>query len=134
MKRLVISISILLLVNLSIMPIFAYDRILPPIDRARLSRIKHKVTIEWTQYVPAHVIVFKTSAVRMGTGSGCNIGPTYNNEYYGPYCQIVAEKYVIKHGIVSIPDRAYKRGDRYYIIQYVFSTHNVPYGPFIPKT
>lgn len=114
---------------------------LPPhntIDNPRLvlHPNKHMVQVKWYQYVqssPKHVIVFKVTNTRriLSMCHDVDWGEFITQTENFRYCYNLYDRWVTTSGYITVTDTKWAKGDQYYIIQYEFSSHNAPYGPFI---
>ncbi len=96
------------------------------IDNARITQHNGKITLEWNQVQSALVVVYKLSYKR-----------TLNNNCYDSIDRFQASCTMVWQrtgliGNIRVTDKHYKSGDEYYIIQYVYQSHNGGYGPYKP--
>lgn len=107
--------------------------------RLVLHKNKHLLQIKWYQYVqssPKLVVAFKVTNTRQIKTPECvDVDwARYITESEGfTYCYNLLQQRVQATGWLTATDPKWHKGDQYYLIQYDFSTHNAPYGPFIPR-
>lgn len=116
----------------------------PPINtinnpRIILHKSKAKVEIKWFQYVQTSsklIIAFKVTNNRQSGSSICADvdWAEYITRTEGfKYCYDILNKILDKNQWITAIDKNWHKEDRYYIIQYDFTSHNAPYGPFVAK-
>jgi len=107
--------------------IYAADKPLPyKINAPNIVKIKTSlIELQWRQIEKTLVVVYKQSETRKSYDDCGWIGDNYKAQY----CKVVFTKRNLV-GNMRIRDKDYKPGDEYYILQYVYQTHNGAYGPF----
>lgn len=137
-----IKILLAVLLALVIMPVQAYTPApANTIDNPRivLHKKKHKVQIKWYQYVqssPKLVIAFKVTNTRQSGATVCSDvdWAEFITRTEGfTYCYDLLAERMPESKWVTVTDKHWHKNDRYYIIQYDFTSHNAPYGPYIPR-
>lgn len=111
-------------------PVQAADKPLPytiSAPKVVYKRSKHLVELHWRQDYRTLVVVYKLSEDRKAFDDCGWLGDNYKAQY----CKVLFSRRGLKGNIV-VKDRDYKFGDEYYILQYVYLTHNGAYGPFKP--
>lgn len=107
--------------------------------RIVLHKKKHKVEVKWYQYVqssPKLVNAFKVTNTRQSGSPECTDvdWAEYITRTEGfKYCYNLFNARLDQDQWVTAVDKNWHKKDQYYIIQYDFTSHNAPYGPFIAK-
>ena len=97
----------------------------PYIDNVHVVEKNHKVTLEWQQTQKALVMVYKLADRKLANNCPETI------DTFGKNCQVIWQRRNLV-GNIRVTDKHYKGGDEYFVIQYVYQSHNGAYGPFIP--
>jgi hypothetical protein len=113
-------------------PLYTIDH-----PRIVLHRTDHLVQIKWYQYVqstPIYVIAFKITQSRLANPSCADVdwSEYLRSTLQYKYCFDLFRQQVPQGGYITITDTKWQRGDQYFIIQYVYTSHNAPYGAYIP--
>ena len=93
----------------------------------------HLVQIKWYQSTPKLVTVMKLTQSHHYNVYCRNVdwGAYLRYGYGFKYCFDIFHQW-IPSGYITVTDKKYQRGDVYYIIEYMYTSHNAPYGPFKP--
>lgn len=112
-----------------VMPAQAYTVNQP---RMIVHRSIHLVQLKWTVGSMKRVTVMKLTQAQQGYASCSDVdwGDYIRITRGAKYCVDVYAQWV--SGDVTIQDTHWQAGDVYYILQYEYTSHNAPYGPFIP--
>ncbi len=110
------------------------------IDNPRLvlHRNDQMLQIKWQQYVqssPKLVTVFKITNYRQSGSPQC-IDIDWAQRLIATgftYCYTIYVARLPMSQWVTATDKNWHSRDRYYIIQYDFTAHNAPYGPYIAR-
>lgn len=133
-----VGILIMIMAWMPLRDIQAQTRIaIPTVDTPRivLHSANHLVQIKWYQYgSPKLVIVMKLTRSHHYTSYCTHVDwSAYLRHADGyKYCFDIFRQW-ISNGYITVQDNHYERGDRYYILEYRYTSHNAPYGPFIPR-
>lgn len=135
MKKIIIAVVMALSM---ILPTYAADA---TIDHPRivLHKKKHTAQIKWYQYVQAEpklVIAFKVTNTRhngLSTCSEVDFADYMARTGQFKYCYDLFTERLPESRWITVTDKNWNKKDRYYIIQYDFTSHNSPYGPYEAK-
>lgn len=129
------SIIIAVFLALSMIPVYAS----PPeptntINNPRIVLHKNKrlVQIKWYQYVqssPKRVIAFKGTNIRQSASIVCTDSEWTQLAGF-KYCYMLFNQRLSADQWITATDNNWHKEDRYYILQYEFTSHNAPYGPY----
>lgn len=91
------------------------------------------VQIKWTQTEPVSVTAFKltNAAERSKTCTNVDVAEYLKLAYGYKYCYELKQLYDGNN--ITATDYRWNPKDIYFILQYMFTSHNAPYGPFIAK-
>jgi len=100
--------------------------------RLVLHRNKHMVQVKWTQTEQAQVIAFKltNAAERSTVCTDVDVADYLKQAYGYKYCYELKQQKILQD--ITATDYRWNPGDIYFILQYAFTSHNAPYGPFVP--
>lgn len=121
---------------LTVIPAYASQA---TIDNPRivLHKNKHMAQIKWYQYAyPRLIVAFKITNSRQSGSPVCtdvDWAEFITRTEGFKYCYDLSTLQPTKDQWITVIDKHWHTKDQYYIIQYELTSHNAPYGPFIPR-
>lgn len=99
--------------------------------RIVVHHVKHLVQFKWNAGSQKLVVVFKLTRSHQATPCMDDWGEYLRVIHAKKYCGEIYRQWV--SGMITVQDWKWEQGEMYYILQYDYTSHNAPYGAFIPR-